>query len=151
MKLQSTHFGTITVEESSIIEFPAGLPGFEERRRFLPLEHPATAGLIYLQSLECADLCFLSIPVQVLRPDYQLSLTEEDRELLGLAPDRQPLIGRDVAALAIVSLQEGEDPRANLRSPVVIHLQTRRAVQAIRPDERYQVRETLLAAGALCS
>jgi flagellar assembly factor FliW len=144
MTFVSAHFGPIAVDEASTIEFPEGLPGFEDRRRFLPLEQPQPGGLVFLQSLERADLCFLAMPVQVLRPGYQLELTAEDRATLELPRDRQPVIGQDVAALAILSLVEGEDPTANLRSPVVIHLQTHRAVQAIRPDERYQCREALL-------
>jgi flagellar assembly factor FliW len=145
MTFVSVHFGSITVDEQSIIEFPEGLPGFEERRRFVPLQGPQQGGLVYLQSLERAELCFLALPVQVLRPEYGLLLTAEDLAALELPPDRQPAIGRDVAALAILSLAEGEEPTANLRSPVVIHMGTRRAVQAIRPDERYQCREPLRA------
>lgn len=143
MTFVSTHFGPIVVNESSTIEFPEGLPGFEERRRFLPLQDTRQGGLVFLQSLECADLCFLALPAKGLRPDYQVALTAEDRETLGL-PEGTPVIGRDVAALAILSLAEGEAPTVNLRSPVVIHMQTRIAVQAIRPDELYQCREPLV-------
>ena len=141
----SDYFGPIQVAESSVIEFPNGLPGFEERRRFLPIESPEQGGLVYLQSLELSGLCFLALPVQSLRPDYELLLTAEELALLELPSGRQPALGPEVAALALLSLVEGEDPTANLRSPVVIRVATRRAVQAIRPDERYQCREPLLA------
>jgi|SRR5579872_3666470 len=153
MTFVSTHFGSIEVDESSAIRFPEGLPGFEDCRRFLPLKLPQTGALVFLQSLERVDLCFLALPVQVLRPGYELCLSAEDLDTLGLPPGRQPVIGVNVAALAILSLKEGEDPSANLRSPVVIHLAMRRAVQAIRPDERYQVSEALLPspADAICS
>jgi flagellar assembly factor FliW len=148
MTFVSAYFGPIAVDVSSVVEFPEGLPGFEERRRFLPLQGRGQGGLVYLQSLEKAELCFLALPVQVLRPKYELLLAAEDLTLLELPPDRQPVIGRDVAALAILSLAEGEDPTANLRSPLVIRVQTRRAVQAIRPDERYQCREPLVVSEA---
>ncbi len=144
MTFVSTHFGSIAVDESSTIEFPEGLPGFEERRRFLPLQNGVPGSLIFLQSLERADLCFLAVPVQVTRPGYQLCMAPEDLELLELSTERQPSIGREVAALAIISLVEGQDPTVNLRSPIVIHMETRRAVQAIRPDEFYQCREPLV-------
>ena len=141
----SAHFGALDVDEESIIEFPEGLPGFEQMRRFLPLRSEQTAGLIFLQSLERPELCFLSMPVRSVRPDYELSLSPEDLLLLGLPAERQPQIEREVAALAILSLTEGEDPTVNLRSPVVICSKTRRAVQAIRPDERYSCRDPLVA------
>lgn len=148
MTFVSDYFGPIAVAESSVIEFPNGLPGFEQSRRFLPIESPRQGGLVYLHSLERSDLCFLALPVRSLRPDYELLLATEDLALLELPADRQPAIGRDVAVLALLSLVEGEDPTANLRSPVVIRIATRRAVQAIRPDERYQCREPLLAAAS---
>lgn len=152
MTFVSDYFGAIAVDESSVIEFPRGLPGFEDRRRFLPLMSPEQGGLVYLQSLESSALCFLALPVRGLRPDYELEMTAEDLERIGFPPDVQPAIGKDVAALAILSLAEGADPSANLRSPIVIHLGTRRAVQAIRPDELYGIRETLASGeAALCS
>lgn len=151
MTFQTAYFGPITVDQSATIEFPEGLPGFEDRRSFVPLQHPAHAGLVFLQSLERTELCFLALPVPAVRPDYRLSLSSEDLELLGLPADRQPAIGKDVVALAILSLTEGQAPTVNLRSPVVIDSETRRAVQAIRPDESYGCREPLVVEEAVCS
>jgi flagellar assembly factor FliW len=34
---QNTHFGTVPYQPDAIIEFPCGLPGFEECCAFLPL------------------------------------------------------------------------------------------------------------------
>ena len=151
MIYQTSHLGSITVDETSTIEFPEGLPGFEERRRFVPLQHPAHAGLVFLQSLERAELCFLALPVRAVRPDYTLALSGEDTALLGFPEDSQPALGSDVVALAILSVTEGEMPTANLLSPVVIHCRTRCAVQAIRPDQRYGCREPLAVEEAVCS
>jgi flagellar assembly factor FliW len=153
MTFVSAHFGPIAVDETSIVDFPEGLPGFEERHRFLPLQNCPANGLVFLQSLDQPDLCFLALPVPALRPEYELSMTAEDLALLELPPERMPSIGEEVVALAIVSLAEGEDPTVNLRSPLVIHMGTRRAVQAIRPDEVYGCREPWVAlrGEAVCS
>jgi flagellar assembly factor FliW len=152
MTFTTAHFGRITVDPAAVVEFPEGLPGFEQCRRFLPLNHPAADGLVFLQSLESPGLCFLAVPVQTLRADYRIAMTAEDLDLLRLPEDRPPALGREVNALAILSLVEGQPPTANLRSPVVIHAATRRAVQAIRPDERYGCREPLVVekTEALC-
>jgi flagellar assembly factor FliW len=140
----------LEIEESSAVEFPQGLPGFEECRRFAPMEHPAYAGLIFVQSLERPELCFLALPVKAIRADYELAMSAEDREVLGMDAAAIPVLGRDVAALAVLSFVEGEEPTANLLAPVVIHVETRRAVQAIRPDGRYQVREALSVEEPVC-
>ena len=150
MTYRTAHLGLITVDESSTIEFPEGLPGFEDCRRFVPLQHPAYGGLIFLQSLERAELCFMAMPVQSVRPDYELSMSGEDLALLGFGEEEHPALGIDVLALAILSLAEGQMPTANLLSPVVIHCRTRRAVQAIRPDRRYGCREPLECEEAAC-
>jgi len=151
MNMNTTHFGPLAIDESAAVEFPQGLPGFEECRRFAGLEHPVSKGLIFLQSLERPDLCLLALPVKALRADYELAISAEDRELLGMEAAETPVLGRDVAALAILSFAEGEEPTANLLAPVVIHVRTRRAVQAIRPDGRYQVREELSGTELACS
>jgi len=151
MTYQTAHLGPITVDESSTIEFPEGLPGFEECRRFVPLQHPEYAGLVFLQSLERAELCFLALPVRAVRADYSLALSADDTVLLGFPEDYRPALGSDVLALAILSLEEGRMPTANLLAPVVIHCLTRRAVQAIRPDRRYGCRERVEVQEAVCS
>ena len=57
--------------------------GFEHLRRFTILGDPSHPELVFLQSLETAELCFLAVPVNLLRPDYQLQICDEDLELLG--------------------------------------------------------------------
>jgi flagellar assembly factor FliW len=151
MTLDTVHLGLISVDESSTVEFPEGLPGFEDCRRFVPLEHPAEPSLIFLQSLERPGLCFLALPVRSVRNDYELELSAEDLDVLDWPEGAQPDLGRDVAALAIVSLAENQEPTANLLSPLVIRVDNRRAVQATRADQRYGCREPLLLAEPVCS
>jgi flagellar assembly factor FliW len=144
MTINTIHFGPVAIDESLAVEFPQGLPGFEQCRRFAPLEHPARAGLIFLQSLERPDLCFVALPARTIRRDYELSMTHEDLELLGWAQDRQPRIGEDVAALALLAFEPARPPTANLLAPLVLDIATRRAVQSIRPDNRYGCQDPVL-------
>jgi len=144
MILNTTHFGELVIDESSAVEFPQGLPGFEDCRRFAALEHPAHEGLIFLQSMERPDLCFPALPVKAVRHDYTLSMTPEDREVLGWKEDRPPCIGVEVAALAILSFEPDRPPTANLLAPLVMDIATRRSVQAIRPDAIYSCQEPLV-------
>jgi flagellar assembly factor FliW len=141
----------MSVDETQAIEFPAGLPGFEDCRRFVPFEHAECAGLIFLQSMDRPDLSFLTLPVRSLRPDYRLLLTPEDSALLGLPAGQTPKIGTEVAAMAILSVREGQPATANLLSPIVVRVATGRAVQAVRPDNRYRCREPLAIEEDVCS
>jgi flagellar assembly factor FliW len=141
----SRHFGPIEYENNAVFNFPAGLPGFEGERRFLAIEHPASKPIVFLQSLSRPELCFITLPVLVVKSDYQLAIASEDLRLLELSGDRQPVIGAEVLALAIVSVAENKPPTANLLAPVVVNLKNRRAVQAIQEESEYSHQHPLLA------
>lgn len=143
MRFETRHFGAIEYQPDAVCEFPAGLPGFEDEREFLPLELPRTRPIVFLQSLRRPELCFITLPVQTIEPAYRLLMSAEDLRLLGLPEDRQPELGREVLCLAIVAVAEGQAPTANLLAPVVINLANRRAVQAIQSDSGYSHRHPL--------
>jgi flagellar assembly factor FliW len=149
--IATTHFGPLDCNPEALIHFPDGLPGFEEERRFVPLEIPEHAPLVFLQSLATPSLCFLTVPVAAVAPDYRLQMAPEELTRIGLDPRRAPAVGRDVLCLAIVTV--GEDAvTANLRAPLVIALEGRRAAQSIQPEGRYSHRQPLEAPeAALCS
>ncbi|MGH9665146.1 MAG: flagellar assembly protein FliW, partial [Bryobacteraceae bacterium] len=90
-----------------------------------------------LQSLIRPELCFLTLPVEVLTPDYRLNAAAEDLTALELNTAAQPKIGEEVLCLAILSVTGNQPPTANLLAPVVVNLKNRRAVQAVRLDAAY--------------
>jgi len=145
---ETQNFGTVDYEGNSILEFPQGLPGFEERRRFVALTFPDTRPLVFLQSLEDRNLCFITLPVLTIDRQYRLEVGEEDLAKLDLAPERQPRIGEDVACLAVLTLEE-TGPTANLLAPIVINIGNLRAVQAIAPDFGYSHQHALSPVEAL--
>jgi flagellar assembly factor FliW len=144
-------FGMLEYDDDAALDFPAGLPGFEHRLRFVLVERPAHYPIVFLQSLETPDLCFLAAPVPTLDPAYQLAMAPEDLRSLHLDEHRQPRIGRDVLCLAIICVPQNRPPTANLLAPVVINLANHRAVQSVRDDRIYSHEHPLdrreLAAG----
>jgi flagellar assembly factor FliW len=142
--LQTVNFGPVFFDEESVLEFPRGLPGFEERRRFLPVQNPLAAPIVFLQSVECADLCFTTLPVLVVDPQYRLHVQGEDLEKIGLPADRLPRLGEDVLCLAVLSIRE-TGTTANLLAPVVVNLNNRKAVQAVATESEYSHQQALFA------
>ena len=134
---KTKYFGTLTYTPESVFDFPFGLPAFEHEKCFLLIESGEHAPLVFLQSLGDVDLCFLAFPILVVERDYQLGISPEDLVALELEADRQPELGAEISALALLSLHDGNSPTANLMAPVVINLKTRRALQAIRCDCLY--------------
>jgi flagellar assembly factor FliW len=145
------NFGNVDYEANSTVEFPKGLPGFEDRRRFVALTFPDTHPLVFLQSLEERNLCFITLPVLSIDGHYRLEVCAEDWATLGLAPEREPKIGEEIACLAVLTLQES-GPTANLLAPIVINIGNLKAVQAIAAESGYSHQHAVFPAEAMsCS
>ena len=132
-------------EPTAAIEFPLGLPGFEQARRFALIEHSKLDPALILQDLESMDLSFLVLAVGLIEPDYELAATAEDLETLGLDPTRQPRMDEEVLCMAILSAPENGPLTANFLAPVIVNLRTRVALQAVRVDRRYSHQHPLTA------
>jgi flagellar assembly factor FliW len=144
---ETKYFGNVEFENASVVVFPVGLPGFEECRRFLALHFRESAPLVYLQSLERDELCFVTLPVQSIEPEYQLRVCDEDLRSMGLETGKQPAIGLEVLGLAVVSIRES-GVTANLLAPVIVNLENRLAVQAVAPESSYSHQHALLVGEA---
>lgn len=107
-----TAFGTFDVASQDIVGFPAGLPGFEDCRRFVLLSSQELAPLQCLQSVEGPSASFLVIDPRLAFPDYRCMLSDVDRHRLGE--------GETLVWLAIVTVEE-ERTFVNLRAPIVIN------------------------------
>jgi flagellar assembly factor FliW len=146
-ELLTKYFGSIQYREEDVVEFPSGLPGFEEESQFLVMEPPASAPLAFLQSVRLPGVCFLALPIQGIDSDYKLEITREDLESLGLPTTRQPRIGDEIGCFAVIVVAENGPVTANLLAPVIVNLENRRGVQAIRIDSIYSHQHLLTEAG----
>jgi len=150
-KMVTKNFGEISFEPDTELEFPGGLPGFDGRRRFVAVRLAESDPLIYLQSLEDADLCFITMPILAVDPLYKLKVSAEDLDLLGLPQARQPRIGEDVMCLTVLSVRE-TGLTANLLAPIVVNLRNRKAVQAVASESEYSHQFVLMPQEAsVCS
>ena len=145
LKAESKQFGIVEYSPEDVIEFPLGLPAFERETAFLLIERPQSKPMVFLQSLARPELCFVTLPIRVVDTDYQLCLGAEDLPVLGVRESQ--LATGNLICLAIVSLTDSR-PTANLLAPVVVNVEARRAVQAIRMDARYSHQHPV---GELCS
>lgn len=142
-QVATKYFGNLDYNEDSRVEFPDGIPGFENQHGFLVMQQPATQPLVFLQSLNDAALCFIALPARAACPDYRLAIPAADLEALGLPTTRQPEIGREVLCLTIISVGEDASVTANLLAPLVINLENRRGRQPIMAESEYSHRQPL--------
>jgi flagellar assembly factor FliW len=135
----SPWIGEVEWEPGCELLFPNGLPGFEEERQMLPVEIPAQRPIVYLQSLESQDICFVCLPVLIIDPAFQLDLSDEEKAVLRLPPDGVPAIGTDVLCLGLLMPSQGS-VEVNLRAPVVINLHNARGIQCVASDYKASFR-----------
>jgi len=135
MKIESPRFGVLEVEASKVIEFPAGIAGFEECKRF-SLFHPEGEKPKYfiLQSFDVAELAFYVTDPGPLGFTYELQLSAEELQTLQISDPKQAVV------LVILSKRQGEEGvHANLKAPLVINPQAQRGLQHIFTELRYEM------------
>ena len=144
LKVDTKYFGELAYSDAEVVLFPAGLLGFESHRRFLLIEVQSWLPASFLQNLEDPGLCFLVMPATRVDPEFRLLLDPESRALLGL--EDRPYPDDALLCLAILNFGgQGQDPAANMKAPVVIHVAARKAAQVIHYEAGYQVRHPVPA------
>lgn len=134
MELHTKFYGVISCEEKEAIEFPLGLPGFEDKKRFLHLQ-PEDSIFGCLQSIEDPSLAFVVISPYIICPEYNINLTQDDIQALKLNKADEALV------LSIVSIREKiEESTANLQAPIVLHRKDLIGRQVLLPESGYPIR-----------
>lgn len=113
VQFETSRFGVLEVEEERIINFPDGLLGFPDIRRYVLMDYKDTP-LKWLQAVDDPDLAFIVTEPAVLFPDYKVRLDPATRQYLKLEKDE------DLAVLMIIRV-EGEQVIANLQGPLFLN------------------------------
>jgi len=135
MLVHSDLLGDLQVAAEEVIDFPNGLFGFPECRRFVLL--PADReGVYWLQSLEHGTLAFLLVDPFLYFEAFSVELGAAERQELDVADPS------DAAILAIATLPRSreEQPTANLQGPLALNLRTGLGRQLALENPAYGVR-----------
>jgi flagellar assembly factor FliW len=128
---RSSRFGTLEIDDDSILTFPSGLLGFPESRRYVILDHDTEAPFKWLQSLDEPALAFVIIDPDLLLADYHIQVPDD-----ALA-EVQGNEESDLATAVILTIPS-EDPgrmTANLRGPLLMNQRTKLCKQLVLSDE----------------
>lgn len=141
MKLSTSRFGTIEIEEHQIIHLLNGMIGFPEERRFVLLRHSEESPFFWLQSIENGTLAFVVTDPLWFEPNYDIEIGPEEveqLELKGLSEGIQTLV-----VVNIHPLNGASEITANLLGPIVINLQKRLAKQVVLYRSSYSHRHPI--------
>ena len=145
MQLETSRFGTMEIDETGIVTFPDGVPGFENQHRFVFVPHrmpdpDKPSPFMWFQSLDDGRLAFLITNPHTFFPDYAPSISATDKEAIGAANDGELVI----YTLLTVPAGNPSGITANLMAPIVINLTALQARQVIINDDRYGLRHRLI-------
>jgi flagellar assembly factor FliW len=114
-----------TVTGENVIQFPEGMLGFENVKKYVLLTQPQQEPFMWLRMIENATKQFLVISPFVIAPDYQPDISTEDVRFLGLtAPE-------DALVVNIVTLRPNHPPTVNLKGPIIINRHSLIAKQVV--------------------
>ena len=138
MKVVTTRFGVIDVDDSSAINLVWGLLGFESCKRYCLYRHRPDVKFWWLQSLEDPGLAFVVIDPSEYFADYEFEMSDADAAKIRLSRPE------DAMTLAIVTIpKNAEEATVNLAAPIVINSRERIGIQAVSQDNKYLTKEPL--------
>lgn len=138
MRITTLRFGELEVQDEHIINFPWGLPGFPENKKFIPINYNEKGSLAFLQSIEAPELTFIIGDPFQLFGTYAIDVPGDDLEALEItAPE-------EAAVYVILSIREGgKEVTANLTAPLVINTKKQIGRQVILINSPYHSRVPL--------
>lgn len=139
MLIQTKFLGEVEINESEILTFEQGLPGFPDNKKFILLAIDADLPLALLQSTEEVQIGFVVAFPFAFKKDYAFDLSEEDKEELKLTQEQ------DVLTYNVMTLKDNfSDSTMNLLAPIIINMKEKLGKQIVLQDNdnyplRYQV------------
>jgi flagellar assembly factor FliW len=141
MDIQSTRFGTLSVDDERIIDFPSGLLGFPEHRRFALIQTGEEYYFFWLQSVDEPNLAFVVADPAIFFKGYEVPLRDETRQELRLADEEG---AERFLQCFVICNKVGEWLTGNLLGPLVVNAANRLAQQVVLTEKKWTTRQPLL-------
>lgn len=126
MEIKSSFFGDQSIDPNTIINFPSGIPGFEDQTRFKLFHQEGDNPLIFwLQSLDDQSLAFSVAQPSIFNINYNFVLNDAEEAMLEIEDTS------DILVLLILHKDTAEQPtiKGSIRSPLVINSTKRIGLQ----------------------
>ena len=139
IKVTTTRFGDIEVNESDVIELPAGLIGFPDLKKYILLDHDKESPFKWLQSLDDGAIAFVLINPLLFKPDYTVEVTEAEVSDLTIQAEEDAVI-----SVIVTMPSNPQNMTANLKAPLVFNLKNRKGKQVILNHGDYTTRHNIM-------
>jgi flagellar assembly factor FliW len=138
MKIKTKFLGTVEINEPEIINFPEGIPGFEESRKYVLLDIPDNEVFKVLQNVDDEYISFVVTDPWVFFKFYDFDIPEEELLKINIRKEEQ------ISVMNIVTLSdEFENSTVNLLAPVVVNTDDRTGKQYVLNSGKYMTKHPL--------
>lgn len=144
MKAATRLFGEIEIDESKIITFEDGIIGFPDMKKFTLIfdeEKEGRPSISWLQSMDEPEIAFPVMDPLFVCETYNPSVEEELLKNLGTIKEDNLYV-----LVTVTVPQNIKELAVNLKAPIVINTDTRKASQIIVEDDlpvRYRIYDIL--------
>ena len=140
MKIMTRQFGEIDIDETKIINVPAGIPGFQDKKRYSILQKEEAAPFLFFQSIDDPNLSFVILDPSSVMPDY--SVEEKDiNKVVSWDFEKD-----EISLFVIVTIpnEVPENATANFLAPLVINTKRKEGLQLILQNTTYSCQHPLV-------
>jgi flagellar assembly factor FliW len=138
MVAETKFFGTVDIEDEKIIEFPMGIIGFEDLKKFALIydsEREERSKISWLQSME-EPLMVLPVinPIDIAE-SYNPIIEDEFMKIIGDPADEDVIIFTSMSIPSDLTKMT-----ANFKAPFIINTVDRKGMQVIVENEDYPIK-----------
>jgi flagellar assembly factor FliW len=141
MRINTSRFGQLDVDDSRIINFAKGLLGFPKYQDYVLIEAGQDSYFWWLQSVDLPDLAFVVTDPSLFVPTYKVPIREEQMHDMGLDSLQE-------AQVFVIVNKRGHTLTGNLQGPLVVHVARRTGEQLVLSDRRFTTRVPLVELGS---
>lgn len=138
MKLSTKYHNEVKVNDTDVLHFEKGIPGFPDEKKFVILPLNEDGSFSVMQSVKTPGLAFVIADPFGFFKEYDFKIEDAVVEELGFESEK------DVLVYTILTV---EDPfgktTANLQAPVIINKANNKAKQIILVEEGYKTKHNL--------
>lgn len=146
MKIETSRFGEIEVDEESCFEMVQPILGYENERKFVLIQHRENDIFKWFQSITTPELAFAVTFASSFGIEYSYELPDDVQEYLNINE------ADDILTLNTVIIPH-ENPKAstiNLMAPLVFNINTRKGAQIVLQDPKFKIDHPLFEKEAVC-
>lgn len=142
MQIKNKNLGIVEIDEKDVIDFPVGIPGFPEDKKFVILqEKEPTSPFNWLVSTRDMGPSFVITDPRNIDPKYAPEVREAWIQELDLEK------AEDALVYVILNIPEDiQEMTANLRAPVIINGRKSIGKQVVLEESEYLVKQPVVTA-----